>query len=153
MERGIVSFIVVVFVIAIAGFAINWFENEPEFIFKDANIYEYNEFMTSGEASELGLEGGFGNYFKYSGDFNIEIDYLKLEDILKYEITVELINTSASNILIYSETITEPSTLTIVSQFPQTDFFDDDYEEAILIIKVTYLDRTTRIINVDEDFF
>ena len=161
MENGIISFIIAAVFVAIVVFVFSWLENEPDIIFKDSNVYEYNEFMTSGEASELGLEGGIGNYFKYTGDYEIEINFLKLEDILSYEISVELIDTTSINILIHSESIENPSSLTIVSQIPQTDFFDEDFEEAKLTITVIYLDRkgneveysTTKTINIDEDFF
>ena len=161
MEKGIIGLIIVGVIVGIVGYFIGWYENEPDVLFKDYNVYEYTEFMTSGEAEEQGLDGGFGNYHKYSGDFEIEIDFLKLEDIVSYDISLELINPLGDNVLMYSNILNNPNSLTVISQVSQTEFYDDDFERALLIITITYINRSgdeieysaSKEINIDEDFF
>ena len=159
--KGIIISVIVILAIGLGYFFINWLNNEPQINITEANIYEHNEFMFAGEADELGLTGGMGNYFKYNGNFRAEIEYLKLEDIVEYEISITLTNSKEDDTVVYFDTITNPSSLTITGTIPETDYFDEDFEEGILIITITYINRNDEEIsftvqeniNVDEDFF
>ena len=134
---------------------------EPFITVEDANVYEYNEFLFEGEATELGLDGGIGNYFKYNGDYQFGIKKIDVEDVISVEVTVDGIVNNIKITEFYNETFTNVNSLSFVGEFPRLDFYDDDFEEAKLTITVTYLGKKDNelqltkvvIINIDEDFF
>ena len=161
MDNTIGGIISAFAILAVFYFFWNFFTNEPEIIVHDANVYEYNEFMFAGEALELGLDSGMGNYFKYSGDYDIEVEFMEADEIIQYDIKIELIDTNGEDIIIYEASFPNPDVLTFVGQFPETEFFEDDFEEARLTLTIHYYDNKnneqsfyrTHIINIDEDFF
>lgn len=127
----------------------------------EVNVYEYTEFMWAGEADDLGLEGGIGNYFKYYGDYEIHIDDISISTVNEIRITITGYRGNEPYKEFYHTSITTIETLDLIGDFPKTSFDDYDCEEARVFVSVTYTNNDNQlvtinevmVVNVDEDIF